>query len=502
MARSGTGSWAAAYHSATKHTPSSVRTRGWQLDWDNRPAPFKRYPGRETVALPEPRPVAGRSALEAIATVTVDEPRGGLDLAGLARLLAFGAGVARGRVFPGGDVFYFRTYACAGALYPVEVYVCCGDLDGLAAGVYHFDPLNTALVRLRRGDHRAHLVRATGVEPAMAAAPAALVLTGIPWRTTWKYTQRGYRHLFWDAGMILANLTALAAAARVPTRAVTGFADSEIEALLRLDGRREFPLCLLSLGVGPRVEPAPEPARAEAFESPPLSRREVEFPEILAVNDAGRLPSGAAVASWREGRGLPRAEEVAPPGAADDSIEAVIVRRGSARAFRPGAVPAGVLADILARATRGVATDIVPNGSRLVRPYLVAHDLGGLEPGAYVFERGALRLLRGGRFRQEAAFLCLEQLLGGTGAATHFLMADLAGVLGVYGDRGYRAAQLEAGVVAGRIYLGAYAHRLGATGLTFYDDEVTAFFSPDAAGLSCLLVVAVGESTRLLAEVP
>jgi hypothetical protein len=65
------------------------------------------------------------------------------------------------------------------------------------------------------------------------------------------------------------------------------------------------------------------------------------------------------------------------------------------------------------------------------------------------------------------------------------------------GARGYRAAQLEAGIVGGKVYLGTYAHRFGATGLTFYDDEVERFFSPDADGKSCVLVVAVGHSSRL-----
>jgi hypothetical protein len=69
--------------------------------------------------------------------------------------------------------------------------------------------------------------------------------------------------------------------------------------------------------------------------------------------------------------------------------------------------------------------------------------------------------------------------------------------LGALGRRGYRAAQLEAGIVAGRIYLCAYADHFGATGLTFYDDEVTRFFSPDAEGKNCMLVVAVGDSPRL-----
>jgi len=61
-------------------------------------------------------------------------------------------------------------------------------------------------------------------------------------------------------------------------------------------------------------------------------------------------------------------------------------------------------------------------------------------------------------------------------------MTDLDAVVDRLGDRGYRAAQLEAAITAGRLYLGAYAHRdLGATGLTFYDDTVTEFLSPWAA---------------------
>ena len=53
-----------------------------------------------------------------------------------------------------------RAAPSAGALYPVEAYVVCGDLAGLAAGVYHFGPVEFALRRLRSGDHRGALSRA------------------------------------------------------------------------------------------------------------------------------------------------------------------------------------------------------------------------------------------------------------------------------------------------------------------------------------------------------
>ena len=55
-------------------------------------------------------------------------------------------------------------------------------------------------------------------------------------------------------------------------------------------------------------------------------------------------------------------------------------------------------------------------------------------------------------------------------------------LLAAYGNRGYRLANLEAGLIGGRAYLAAYASRFGASGLTFYDREVVRFFSPHAEG--------------------
>jgi len=59
---------------------------------------------------------------------------------------------------------------------------------------------------------------------------------------------------------------------------------------------------------------------------------------------------------------------------------------------------------------------------------------------------------------------------------TSSFLADLKRILEGYGNRGYRAVQLEAGAIGGRMYLAAYAQGLGATGLTFFDDDVINFF--------------------------
>src|SRR5262249_1895679 len=79
---------------------------------------------------------------------------------------------------------------------------------------------------------------------------------------------------------------------------------------------------------------------------------------------------------------------------------------------------------------------------------------------------------------------------------TVFFLADLRAVLDAFGNRGYRAANLEAGLIGGRLYLAAYAQRFGATGLTFYDRDVVAFFSPHAEGKDALFVTAIGPSVK------
>ena len=67
----------------------------------------------------------------------------------------------------------FRAASCTGALYQVELYVVCGDLPDLPAGIYHFSPKDFALYRLREGDYRAVVAQASGEEPNVLAAPRA-----------------------------------------------------------------------------------------------------------------------------------------------------------------------------------------------------------------------------------------------------------------------------------------------------------------------------------------
>jgi SagB-type dehydrogenase family enzyme len=257
--------------------------------------------------------------------------------------------------------------------------------------------------------------------------------------------------------------------------------------------------------------PSPSPAEILPLrlETVPLSQREVDYPLMRDVHAASSFDSAEDVEAWRGH--TPVTDFPSPAGPIvplvplsdsdmpRDPIEQVIQRRGSTRKFARNPITLGQLSTILDRATRGVPADLLdPPGAQLNHLYLIVHAVEGLPPGAYVFHRGrgALECLKQGNFRADAGYLGLQQELPADAAVDVFFLADLRPILQRFGNRGYRAVQLEAGILGGKIYLAAYAQRLGATGLTFFDDDVTRFFSPHAEGQSAIFVVAVGHSAK------
>ena len=500
------------YHDATKHSEWSVRTNRHGLDWANQPLPFKLYPTIEPIALPRDVPQTGVAALAAISAdaraATGDAVPA---LQDLARILFFSAGITKQRKYPGGEI-YFRAAACTGALYEIELYVIAGQLQGLDAGVYHFNPADMTLGVLRRGDFRGNLAHATAMEPAVTHAPATIVCSGTYWRNAWKYQARTYRHFGWDNGTLLANMLAVSAASGLPAEVVLGFVDAEAAALLELDTRREVSLCLVPIGrTSQSSPPAPREVSPLGLETVPVSQREVEYPAMLEMHEASSLASKDEVAQWRElGRQLafsssaPAGEEVRlTPLSKDeqptDTIEQVILRRGSTRTFDPAAsITLAELSTILSCSTQGLPADFLVDGAQLNDVYLIAHSVQGLAPGAYFFHRGrnTLQLLKNGEFRSQAGRLGLGQELPADACADVFFLADLHCILDAYGNRGYRAVQLEAGAIGGKMYLAAYARHLGASGLTFFDDEVVEFFSPHAKGKSAIFLLAIGKPQR------
>jgi SagB-type dehydrogenase family enzyme len=500
---------AQAYHDATKHSYTSVRANAHSLDFANQPLPFKIYAALDPIRLPAEVRQTGVAALSAIAESVPAQSTAAPDLEAVAQLLYLSAGITRHRKYPGGEI-YFRAAACTGALYEIELYLVCSDLANLDAGVYHFAAAEFGLRKLRAGDYRAVLAEATGTESAVVHAPLTIVCTGTYWRNAWKYQNRTYRHFGWDNGTLLANLLAVATALGLPAKVVCGFVDASVNRLLDVDAQREVAFSLVAVGYDSTFPLLTPP---EVFplsrETVPLSRNEIDYPLMREMHDSSSLRSSEEVTAWR-GR-APVTKLPAPTGPvvqlkplsdaeiSRDTVEQVILRRGSSRKFARTPITLAQLSTMLDRATRGIPADFLhPMGSQLNHLYLIVNAVEGLEPGAYVFhrDREVLECLKQGNFRAQAGYLGLEQALPADAAVDIFFLADLRTILQRFGNRGYRAVQLEAGILGGKIYLGAYAQHLGATGLTFYDDDVVEFFSPHAEGKSAIFLVAVGNSAK------
>jgi len=449
------------YHRATMHDPSGLRpddprlVRDYQpLQWDRKPPQFKTYPGLDSILLPDD---ISLSALE------------GLNVDVLGQLLFLSAGVVRTADLAG-ETLYFRAAGSAGNLSPIEVYVLTGDMPGLSAGLYHYEPVEHALVRLR---------------DVPADTPPALILTGVPWRTAWKYRERGFRHLYWDAGTMLAQMLAVADDAALAAQVQMGFVDEAVAALVGADGVHEVALAVVPFSETVTL-PEPEDVPPGHLADDPL-----EFPLITLAQRAGNLATDQDVESWRRDvttlggeRPYSTAQALRRP------LDEVIRGRGSSRQFHPGlTAPNELLSGAMDWATRPVEGDFVIDGATLLDHYLAVHAVDGVEPGACHWRAGELEQLRAGDVRGAASHLCLDQALGGNSAYTAFHCARLEDVLAPLGSRGYRAANLEAGIVEGRLHLFAYDRGLGATGLTFYDREVPRFFASEA---DPLLVTAVG----------
>jgi len=435
--RDGDAAW--RYHDSTKHSVASLRAHQHYLDWEIKPLPFKVYPHLEPIPLPRELPPSQVPALEAIArsgaaiAVTATIP----NLQELARLLHFSAGITRKKVLPDGQEYHFRAAACTGALYHIDLYVICGDLPGLAAGVYHFGPHNFALHQLRAGDHRGVVVEATGAEPSVQHAPVILACASTYWRNSWKYQVRAYRHCFWDSGTMLANLLAIAAADEIPATVVNGFVDDSVSPLLGLDAQREAPLVLVSIGHDPHATPPRPPVAATSFETLPLSAREVDYPAIGAMQAASALTTPDEAREWRVAAlsplSAPAGETITLQPLDDaalptESIDSVILRRGSARRFARVPIRFEQLSTILRSATHGFLSDV---GGPVNDVYLIVNAVDGLSPGAYVFHRDAqvLECLRAGDFRREAGYLGLGQELPADASVNIYMLCDLEPVL-------------------------------------------------------------------------
>jgi len=150
---------------------------------------------------------------------------------------------AQGLTDPSG----FRAAPSAGALYPLEIYIACGNVTGLSAGVYQYLPESHALDRVIGRDVREDLYRSALQQPSVRDAAAVIIIAADYNRTTKKYGERGIRYVHMEAGHTSENIYLQAYTLGIGTVAIGAFDDNGITSVLGLP-HNQTPLYLMPVG--------------------------------------------------------------------------------------------------------------------------------------------------------------------------------------------------------------------------------------------------------------
>ncbi len=331
-----------------------------------------------------------------------------------------------------------RAAGSAGGRFPLELYVSARGVDGLADGVHWYDPVAHALLQ---------------VGPPAAGEATTLVVTGVPWRTA-------------GATPSAASATSTGTPGRCSRRRSRSGGSSRgcgrASRTPRSRGSSAPTACTSSRSRSSRFgdgEPAIRPrgeAAAGAVDAAPR-----EFPLVTLAQHAGDAdvlgdpwPAAAPLAGEPPASPRPRRRD---PAARLDAPDG-----------RLGDRPREVFEFSLAASLRGID---VPH-------FVAVHGVEGVEPGLYRWP-DLDRPLRRGLLREELLRVCWDQDLGRDAAFVVIAATDIDRL----DDRGYREAQLAAGLVEGRLHLAAYALGIGASGMTFLDSEIAGLLGEPLAGL-------------------
>jgi len=140
-----------------------------------------------------------------------------------------------------------RTAPSAGALYPLEIYLLCGNVKNIAAGVYKYNPFKHQILKIKEGDKREEISYASLGQPWVKNASVNFIIAAVYERTTRKYGEKGIRYVHIEVGHAAQNLLLQATALRIGAVPVGAFDENEVRKVIGLKNN-EQPLYIISVG--------------------------------------------------------------------------------------------------------------------------------------------------------------------------------------------------------------------------------------------------------------
>lgn len=517
------------------------------IDWQDQPSPFQVYANVERIPLESELPHWQTSLSDALTGSALCPPANGcLTFQKLSWLLQFATGVLNRRFAPhwGGPpagtryvaTGYGRGTPSGGGRYPTEIYLCNGPNSHLLPGLYHYDPAHHALERLQSGNMLRQIQIAAFEHPAVVASNQILLISLHFWKNAFKYGDLAYYLGTLDVGALIASLRILAHALHIDLSCLLWFRDEALNRLLGQDTLQESVFALMPLRTAPLVLGTSEGAatrlkQRETFSSElraarsrqsfQRSKRVLRFPRIETIHQATLIEDEALphVQEICEGQNVKREETgpcIALPPPMQERLQADVFalfqqRRSSFGRFtRNQALTSAELATLLYQSSRDslYVSDIHQQGIgklRCTELMVIINHVDGLEQGAYAYDarQHCLWVRRMGNltsFLQQHHSRLQNYNLAEAGAIIT-IVGKPGKVLDMYGNRGCRIMNIEAGQTAQIVSLTATALSLGCGIVAGFDNvAIDQSFDAQETDYKSLLLLLVGHEHPTRAE--
>lgn len=423
----------------------------------------------------------------------------------------------------GARTYWVRTVPSGGHMYPCEIYVAAFGIDGLEPGFYHFSPREFALHKLRDGWETLSLMKRGRPDlEFLKTAPAALLVSTVYCRSTWRFRRRGYPAALHDTGHLVQNLVTAGNGLGITNLVRLRMNDKSMGELIGVPEHPEFAdaeavqamVVWAAAAEKPIVPPLPKDAKSPAGPPPPmppiprkrLAAEILPYGSILAAH-ADCVAPGVAVREIRPPltelspltKDFPVEDlPVADPPEGGAPLRQTLLKPSKARDFRRHSISRGMLWNINRLAFRGGSFfPLFPGGQHvaLVRPFWVILSVTGMEQGVWFYHahKDLWSRMELGRHRLDVEYLSMESKPCHNAAAVCFMAANLNLLLHNGGPDLYRLAHIEAGICAQRMHLAAGGYHLIAMSMPeFYDDAVRAFLGMEKTGWEILYETAIG----------
>lgn len=243
--------WPALYHVNTHDRAYRLFPKGHQMHYLSKnmkavEGAYKKYANRPTVPLPQftlaTLPASFHQPFAHLTETAAALPTGPTDLEQISLLLQAAASFQRIEDDNGWSVG-LRVTPSAGGMASQTVYLVNFSVQGLAPGIYHFNPQERALDRLRSGDFRQKLDTAVGDSGALPdRVVAAVIQTAAHGRVESKYVSKSFRYVHYDGGAMLQSLRVVTQLLGLQLWSTGDFYDDQVNDLLSLHTTTEFAL--------------------------------------------------------------------------------------------------------------------------------------------------------------------------------------------------------------------------------------------------------------------